>query len=899
MKVQEITLNRNWQWKQRDTSLSAVLDELNPPAGEQELINKWNDAHAFPSEIHIELMKVGQIPDPYVGFNEHKVQWVGDREWLYKSTFAFDRNNGDQHTELEFEGLDTFCDVYLNGKLILSTDNQFRSYAVTLNPATLQPSDNILLLHFKSAKQIAKTIESQFRRVRAGSINLGDPSRVYVRKAQYDWRWDWGPELMTCGPYRPIKLVTYSTRISSIYTRAHVSPSSPTSSSSLKVNLSLSGDISKAHTLRLVLRGESGGQDLKPIRSEDVRLTKGSIVGELRDVVSWEFKNGEVDLWWPVGYGGQTLYVLEILLLGDNEFLLDQQTKRIGFRDVQLIQEALKEPDQYGTGTTFLFQVNGVRIFIGGSNWVPADSFLTTITSERYRAWLTLLKEGNQNMVRIWGGGVYEPDVFYDTCDELGILVWQDFQFACGVYPAHDEFVANVRAEAEDNVKRLRHHPSLALLCGNNEDYQQVLQWGGITELPARKIYEEVLPEVVSRLTDPEIPYHRGSPYGGKEWDTADPTVGDVHQWNIWAGELPWQDYERKGGRFVSEFGIPSMPDMKTIKYWLDGDESQAWPQSKLMAQHCKAGGFERRFAVIMNENFRLTSDLETHAFNTQILQSEAVGFAYRIWRRDWRGQGKEYTAGVIVWQLNDCWPVTSWAIVDYFLRPKPAFYTVAREMRAITVGVARIVTKNRDNDRPKQFYEFGAFQSRSATIDVWGTNSRLSSRSVKLELNCVDINPGSNWSHKVTREVVLFPNQSTELLSIPCPCPPAPAPATKNEDSPATTSYSVVVSARLLDPKTGEVIARYADWPQPFRHVDFPQNPGLKITVEGESVRVSAEKPVKALVLSVDGDGGEVKWSDNALDIMPGDEQMVIAKGLQGRNIKIAHLGKEKAKAV
>lgn len=530
---------------------------------------------------------------------------------------------------------------------------------------------------------------------------------------------------------------------------------------------------------------------------------------------------------------------------------------------------------------------------MGGSNWIPAHNFLTLLTADRYRAWLTLLRDGNQNMVRLWGGGVYEPDIFYDTCDELGILIWQDFQFACGVYPAHEEFLQNVKAEAEDNVMRLRHHPAMALWCGNNEDYQQVLQWGGITDLPARVIYEDLLPSVITALTDPPIPYHRGSPYGGKGWDTADPTVGDIHQWDVWAGrERPWQEYGSMGGRFISEFGIPSMPNINTVDYWLAGNEKERWAQSKLMAQHNRAGNHERRFAIVMNENFRLTSDLETHIYNTQLMQSEAVSLAYRMWRREWRGRGKEYTAGALVWQLNDCWPVTSWAIVDYFLRAKPAYYTISRELAPFTLGVLRNVVKNRENDRPKQFYEFGAFRSVEANIEVWATNSTLKPRILKLIIICVDLQ--SDWSHLQSLEVELSPNQTTELYSGPCPSPP-PSP----DDPSVTTSHSVVVGARLIDPSTEEVIARYADWPQPYRHADVP-DPGLRVEMNGEDIKIEVHRPVKGLFLSIDHDSEEEKesvtWSDNALDVMPGDAQHILASGLRGRRVKVAYLGKERA---
>ncbi|KAE9410164.1 glycoside hydrolase [Gymnopus androsaceus JB14] len=826
-------LGQSWSWKQRNASIEHVLDEIrgNEVSGKEiEATAGWRTAKKYPSEIHVELMASDLIPDPYLGFNEHAVQWVGDVEWLYKCTFPCDSALGEDHKAfLEFQGLDTICDVYLNGERILSADNMFQTHYAELAPSSLKPS-NTLFLHFKSAARYAKAQEALMGRVRAGSTNLGDPSRVYLRKAQYDWRWDWGPELMSCGIYRPIVLTTYRVCIDNMACRAFVDDDH---SCTLKVNVGLKGSASEVGTYKVVLKDLQGNI----VKSESMSVQEAKLHTTVAD---WTFEKDEVRLWWPVGYGEQHLYnvtleifdkvgdlrgscfaLSDLLIRWQEEVLLDAKTLRIGFRSVKLVQEALEEPDQYGTGTTFLFEVNGVRMFMGGSNWIPADNFLTTITPERYRAWLTLLKDGNQNMVRLWGGGIYEPDVFYDVCDELGLLVWQDFQFACGVYPAHDSFVASVRKEAAQNVKRLRHHPAMALFCGNNEDYQMVLQWGDVKHLPAIKIYEEVLPSVVEELTDPVIPYHRGSPYGGKGWDTADPTVGDVHQWNVWGGkELPYQDYDKLGGRFVSEFGMPSMPCMKTIAYWMQDADAKEWhAQSKLMAQHCRAGSFERRFAIAMNDNFKLTEDLETAVFNTQLMQSEAVGFAYQSWRRQWKGKGKQYTSGVLVWQSNDCWPVTSWAIADYFLRPKPVYFIIARHLATFAVGITRTVIKNKPNDRPRQFYEFGSFQSREATLDIWAVNGSLSARSATLELHFVDL--CSTWSHKETRVVQLPPNQATELLSTPCLGPPKTGNGSPTGYTEWTTTCSVVAGARLLDIETGDVLARFADWPQPYRFLD------------------------------------------------------------------------------
>ncbi|CAE6472019.1 unnamed protein product [Rhizoctonia solani] len=882
MSRQTLALSGNWKWKQRDPKITSVLDELTKPSpltdrDSKDTKSAWREATTSPSEIHVELLKAGIIPDPYKGFNEHKVQWVGKREWLYLSTFKLSEEQLLNSIELEFEGLDTFCTAYLNGVEILKSQNMFTPAIVPLAPlgadtstpskgiidvvqtivsalslsSTPQPKyalksgTNTLLLHFKSALLEAEALEDKYGKVRAG------------------------PDLMTVGPYRPIHLHTYKTRIADVYVKALVSPA-PELACAIEVTPTLHGSISDLLKLDISLRRLDG----TIVRNQT--FDNGS-------KIEWKFTDGEVSLWWPVGYGQQTLYQVDIAVVGKDGTKLDQVTKRIGFRRVELVQEPLVD----APGTTFLFEINGVRIFIGGSNWIPADNFLTTITPERYRAWLNILKAGNQNMVRIWGGGVYEPDCFYDTCDELGILVWQDFQFACGQYPAHKEFLADVEVEAETNVRRLRGHPSMAMWCGNNEDYQQVFQWG-LTSLPGVVIYEKVLPNVINKLMGDIVPYHRGSPYGSvKEWDTADPTIGDIHQWEVWAGKgAPYQDWDVMSGRFVSEFGLPCLPDIRTIDYWLqDTDPSQRRVQSKAMQQHNKAGSHERRLAVYMNENFWITNNLETYAYLTQVMQSEGVAGAYRMWRRDWKGKGKQYCAGVIVWQLNDCWPVSSWAIVDYFLRPKPAYYTIARAMLPYTVGIRRTVEQNRETDRPRQFYEFGAFQSIGASIEVWGANSTLVEKRGLVKLSCVDL--GSDWKHVEEHPVKLLPNQATEILAIPCPCPPhtqtVPGPD-DDGDPPPTTSHSVIVSAVLLD-ESGQVLSRYADWPQPFRSYDMP-NPVLQLSVQGETVQVTAQKPAKAVFLSVDGDDDQVQWSDNALDVMPGDPQTVTVRGLNGRKV-------------
>ncbi|KAH7090112.1 glycoside hydrolase [Auriculariales sp. MPI-PUGE-AT-0066] len=846
-------LNSGWRWKQRETA-AAIGDELQRQG--------WTAASAIPSEIHLELMKVGRIPDPYIASNEHKVQWVGEREWLYSTTFDYSPTEGNSHVELVFEGLDTLCRIYLVSSpslsllyiLILCSGLQ-----VAIDNKLLQKS-NTLLLHFESAKLRAKELEAKYGRVRAGSSNLGDPSRVYVRKAQYHWRWDWGPEIMCAGPWRPIHLKTYKAVFDIVHAAASVSDKL---ASTLRIDATLKGDVTSAKFIRTVLRDSAG----KVVAEAEKSIADHK---KLDGIIKFDLGTDKVALWWPTGNGSQPLYTVETSLLDEKKSVLDVNSQRTGFRRVRVVQEPLKDQK----GTTFLFEINNVRIFMGGSNWIPADMFLTRITEANYRKWLELMIEGNQNMIRVWGGGVYEPSIFYDICDELGILVWQDFQFACGVYQTYsDEFIKSVDEEAELNVIRMRRHPSIALWCVERRK----------KELPAKLFYEKHFPEIVGRLTDNEVPYWPGSPFGGEGWDTSDPTVGDVHQWNVWGGagimEF-YQNYDILGGRFVSEFGLPSFPDMPTIDYWLDGDKSQRYSQSKLSAQHCKAGAHERRFGILMNENFRPNTDFESHVYLTQLMQSDGVSYAYRIWRRDWKEQGRQYNAGVLVWQLNDCWPVTSWAIVDYFYRIKPVFYTIKREMKPYTVGILREVIKNRWDDRPRQFYEFGAYQSRDAVIDVWATNSTLQERKVKLELEFYDLEaPAWKWSQ--SHDLVLAPNQATEPKNLQrfkvqyAPEREPVKPESENADLPPTPSYSVVAHVRICDASTGELLSSYSDWPQP---------PSLNIKKSNDKLTLSVKAPLRP----------EVKWSDNALDLWPGEEQTVVVDGLGSRKLLVQYLGSE-----
>ncbi|WWC73873.1 uncharacterized protein I206_107845 [Kwoniella pini CBS 10737] len=829
------TLKTGWSFSQVTSEYSKDVEET------------WHPC-PIPTSVHVELKKLGIIPDPYKDLNEWKVQWIQEADWVFKTSFHVGEDQlASQHLDIIFDGLDTYCTIKLNGQIVGEVDNMFMSHRIDVKEV-IQAKDNHLELHFKSPWHEARKAEE----ANGGSKFLwnGASNRLYSRKAQYGWGWDWGPVMMTVGPWKDIHLEAYDARLEDVRVDTTLSGAGY-DHATLEAHFSTSG---KAELkLDLELQDISG----KVIRSVQSHPAE--------DVLNWNLGQ-EVKGWYPIGYGDQNLYQLKIELKDAKGTPLDVVTRRVAFRSAQLIQEPLEGQE----GTSFVFEINGIRIFCGGSNWIPADSFLTEVEPLRYRKWIDLMVRGNQNMLRVWGGGIYESEELYDACDEAGILVWQDFMFGCGL------------VKAEQAVKRLRDHPSVVIFAGNNEDYAlaesiDVMDYNDNSgdymksKFPARQIYEIILPEVVKRFS--HIEYRRSSPYGGKT--SSDQTVGDIHQWNVWHGtQEPWSNWDKLAGRFVSEFGMQGYPDLRTVNEWSD-DKSQLFPQSRVSVNHNKADGFERRLELYLMENFRHSFDMPGYVYYTQIMQAECLGAAYRLWRRNFKGRGKEYTSGALVWQLNDCWPCVSWGIADYYLRPKPAFFTIARELRPFTVGLTRKEVKKLRDKETSAFFEI------SEKLEIWACNSSLEPVEVIVRLETFNLS--TSHRDQLTFNARLDANASTEIWSGDLPGQPI-----RHDE--ASSPHPIVVQARLyLKAKPDIVEARYSSWPEPYKYLDFP-DPVLKLSSHDGEVRISCEKPVKGLVLDVDGD--EVEWSDQALDLFPDDEQVVHAKGLKGRTVNYRFVG-------
>lgn len=809
MTITQLPLSNDWQVKQRNSTLA--LEEDFSSSGD------WLPAQA-PGTVHEALLAAGRIPDPFIGLNESEVQWVGEVDWFYRCAF-------DLSTELSSadiivlvcEGLDTFATVWLNGSQVLVSDNMFVPHRIPIT-SLLHTGRNELRILFESAWQRGKALEQQYG---APEHWNGDVSRLYVRKAQYHYGWDWGPKLLTAGPWRAVRLEAYTARIADLYCPAEVAHD--LQSATLPVSVTLENAAGPERTLQIALYNPAG------------ELVREVLMPATGDTASYTFELDSPRLWWPHGYGVQSLYRL-VATLQEGTIVLDEREQRIGLRRLRLVQEPLDDLP----GTSFYFEVNKTPIFCGGANWIPADSFTTRITPERYRQWVQLAADANMVMLRVWGGGIYEEEAFYASCDELGLLVWQDFLFACGLYQVPDWFQESVRIEAEAALLRLRHHPCLALWCGNNEDhmlagkrYNRAFEGDFTqTEFPARLLYERLLPDICARL-DPTRPYWPGSPFGGEQAN--DLTVGDQHIWSIWHGMVPYQDYYKFSGRFISEFGMQGFPNLTTINEFTSPEER--YPQSCTLDWHNKNATGSQRLAWYINENIKTPRTLEEHIYATQFIQAEALASGVRGWRRRWGGPDRYATSGALIWQLDDCWPVTSWAIVDYHLRPKAAYYVVKRELAEVALGLARA--------------------SEGQQAEVWAVSSLISEVRGELELKLWMLD-GTLISAE-RQHITLAPNQASALGDVALP-----------QQGP------VVLAARLfLD---GFAVARAALWPEPFKYLALP-DPGLKIDQLAQgTLQVSAQRPAKGVLLST---GDAIVLSDNMLDVMPDDPQIIIAPGL------------------
>lgn len=786
---------------------------------------KWYGADV-PGTVHTDLMAQGIIDDPFMEQNERDVQWVDKTDWEYRTVFDAEEGAVEAESELVFYGLDTYADVYLNEELVLKADNMFRTWRINTK-GLLKQKDNSLRIYFHSPLKVDlpkwRALNYQYMAWNDQSEQGGvfdQRVSVFARKAGYHYGWDWGPRLVTSGVWRPIELHWWKgVSIKDAYFRqetnakvAHVSET---------VTLMSDGDC----TTTLTVKDKATG---KALTSKSVALKEG----ENEVVLNFSIKSPK--LWWSNGLGKPHLYNFVTEVEGQ-----EQRVDRIGLRSIRL----LNEPDSIGR--EFCFELNGKRVFMKGADYIPCDNFLTRVNDSIYRKTIEDAAAVNMNMLRVWGGGVYEDDRFYNLCDEMGILVWQDFMFACSVYPAEGSLMESIKAEARDNIVRLRNHACLALWCGNNECQDALYGWGWKTqyekqgEAIAKKVekefedlYYKVLPEMVEKY-NPDTRYWPSSPFGEYNKVSSE-TSGDYHYWRVWHGNEPISEYNVHRARFYSEYGMQSFPEFEAVKQF-NPDPEQWDIHSEVMMAHQRGGAFANsRIEGYLESEYTKPNDFRELLYAGQLMQGDAMKTAVEAHRRD-----KGYCWGTLIWQINDCWPVASWSTRDWYGRWKAAHYMIRKAMDDVLVSPIE----------------------KDGRLQVWIVNDRLKGVKGTLTLSIMDMRGKSLY--QTEKRVSIGENCSTMVFE----------EATEQLLS-GNRKENVVVTAVLDADRqyTADYIflkSKYMNW----------QKPQLDMHIEEQAdgsrwLCVKSDVFVKGLFAEVPGEINP--FADNYINLLPQKEQRI-----------------------
>lgn len=770
---------------------------------------EWSPA-TVPGGVHTDLLALSCIPDPFVGDNERRVQWVAEADWEYRYHFATEAELLRQECVwLVCDGLDTLASVSLNGRPLGQANNMFRQYRWEIK-SLLKAGNNELVIAFAAPANYAA--EKQAERPLPG-VSQAIPGGPHLRKAPCQFGWDWGPQLPPIGIWKEIRLEGTSARLTDVNLRqSHVE-----GSVELSAALTMESWTAGPFMAQLHILGPDGAETTveAPISPEHPAAINVPIA--------------RPQLWWPNGYGGQPLYHVAVSLYkGGTE--LDRRAYQLGLRTIELRQE------EDSWGRSFEFWVNGVPIFAKGSNWIPADSFPTRISDSYLEALLRGAAESHQNMLRVWGGGFYEEERFYDLCDRYGILVWQDFIFSCSIYPLDEpEFLENVRVEVVENVRRLRHRASLALWCGNNE-----MEWGWVDwawsqqpELAGLKaaydrFFHHTLPEWCA-AEDPDTTYWPSSP--SSDIPFADPNgqhQGDAHYWDVWHGRKPFTAYRDQYPRFMSEFGFQALPPLATIRTY--AEEADWNMTSYVMEQHQKNDSGNSLMVGQMLDTFRLPKDFPSLVYLSMVLQAEGIRYGVEHWRRS-----RERVAGTLYWQLNDCWPVASWSSIEYFGRWKALHYAARRFYAPVLLSI--------EDDPPRQ----GVYVTNDQ-LDAWEGSMR--------------------WSLETLDNVVLSAGEE--------PVTAAPQAVTHVRQFDLATHVTddnrrnLVFVAELW--RNGRQTARQVAFFAPTKHLMLV-DPQVQATCTADDGQLHVELSGRSLarLLELSLDGADVVFSDNYFDLPAG----------------------------
>ena len=808
-----ISLHSNWKFKNTKS-------------------NVWLDAKV-PGTVHTDLLDNNIIPNPFFGANETKVKWVENEDWEYVTYFDFSKTIlSNQQIELIFEGLDTYAFVTLNDSLILQSDNMFREYKLDVKNI-LKENNNKLHILFKSSVIKGKEELNKL------SYKLPGDEKVFTRKAQYQYGWDWGPRLVTSGIWKNIRLHYFNnaTLADINIIQSELTKNLAKLKINYEINCQLAGDYNVSVNSELenlnffnkfinwVLKffGIS-----KSFNTQTFNLVKG--VNNIS--LDIEIKNPE--FWWTNGLGKQNLYKFISTISYSGELLENVEIKK-GLRTIKLIRE------NDSVGQSFYFKLNGVPVFMKGANWIPADNFIPRISESKYVSLIQKARDANMNMLRVSGAGIYEPNIFYELCDKYGILVWQDFMFSISMYPGDSLFLKAVRAEVVDNVKRLRNYTSLAIWCGNNEINEGWHNWGWQKQFKYsvkdstiiwnnyKYIFENQIPEIVDSL-DSDRDYWPSSPLIG--WGKKESlTQGDMHYWGVWWGEEPFDKYNYKIGRFMSEYGFQGMPNFISLKKYIPDDELKLnSPSLKAHQKHPTGDEFINKYMV---REFNLPTNLENYSYVSQLLQADGIKTAIHSHRR-----AKPYCMGTLFWQFNDCWPVTSWSAVDYYKNDKALYYEAKRSYENVITSVI----KNKIN------------------YDVFIISDLMNNLKTDLQLKLIDFHGNVLWKNE--SEIKVEANSSKIYFSLP--------ESTLN----SFNKNNIVLVSNLGIRNNFERYLYYFDTTKNLA-LSKPKiniNQRNKITFE-----ITSNVLAKNIYLSeIDN---EIELSDNFFDLLPGERKIITSK--------------------
>ncbi len=814
-----ILLNDGWEFKKLD-------------AQEQE----WLPAKV-PGTVHTDLLKNGAIADPYYGCNEKELQWIGASDWIYRKSFKVDEALlSNEHILLVFEGLDTYAEVLLNGKSILVASNMFRRWEVDCKSLLLD-GENLLEVKFSSA-------ENRFLADSAAyPYPIPGGRWVFARKAAYHFGWDWGPKFVTAGIWKPVYLKSWKNHLIS---DLHLFTSSVNNEKAeLMLNLTVSSAVDEKATLTITDR-ETGERYLKQY------LQLSTITGEY----AFWFAIEDPELWWCNGLGDAHLYQLEIELKTASGYLW---TKNMDFGIRTL--EVVREEDEFGK--SLYIRLNGKNVFAKGANIIPPHSFVTEVQYADYEKLVMLAVESNMNMLRVWGGGIYKEDDFYRLCDEHGIMVWQDFMFACAMYPGDESFVENVKQEAIQQVRRLRNHTSLALWCGNNESDEGWHNWGWQKQYNMsaedsaaiwegyKKIFHQVLPGAIT-THDPQRFYLSTSPVHG--WGRKESlSDGNAHYWGVWWGRQPFEIYLEKVPRFMSEYGFQAPPALSTIRSF-QPEEADTLYSPELRCHQKHPVGYES-ISIYLERERLFPKTLEELIYFGQIVQAKGIRMAIDAHRR-----AKPRCMGTLYWQLNDCWPVTSWSGTDFHGNRKALQYAVREGYDDVLVSVVM----------------------KEDSGSVFLVSDRMAAVSGKFELTLKDFKGKQLWNYE--KMTTIPANSSNELLSFSKTTIPGGF-------DPAKCFLTATFSDSLRTYQSNFFFARYGDLTLPASSI----SPEINAKEGGFEVKLTADGFAAFVHLWITE--SHAVFSNNFFHLLPGETISVqVESNLSPeeftRQLKVKNLG-------